>query len=137
MIGDANIEMITSDVLLDKVRAMREQGYRLVQISAARLPEAVDLTYSFDRENQLTNLRLHLPLAEPRIPSICSIYRCVLLYENEMHDLFDIQVDGMAVDFHGNLYKTAVKFPFASLKTPCALADAKPKPAATTKPATK
>ena len=27
---------------------LREQGYRLVQIGATRLPEQVELTYSFD-----------------------------------------------------------------------------------------
>ena len=32
----------------------------------------------------------------------------------------------MAVDFHGNLYKTTVKFPFGSTKAPVA----KPAPAA-------
>ena len=35
-----------------------------------------------------------------------------------MHDLFNVQVDGMAVDFQGNLYKTTVKFPFGSTKAP-------------------
>jgi ech hydrogenase subunit D len=60
----------------------------------------------------------------------------VLLYENEIHDLFDIQVDGMAVDFHGNLYKTAIKHPFASIKAPRPNPTAEPKPAAPAKTAT-
>ncbi|MGD0767059.1 MAG: NADH-quinone oxidoreductase subunit C [Tepidisphaeraceae bacterium] len=136
MTGETNIETITADVLLEKVRALRDQGYRLVQIGAARLPESMELTYSFDLENRLANLRLNLPLAQPRLPSICSIYKCVLLYENEIHDLFDIQVDGMAVDFHGNLYKTAIKHPFASIKAPRPNPTAEPKPAAPAKTAT-
>ena len=58
--------------------------------------------------------------AEARIPSISSIYWCAFLYENEIHDLFNVQVDGIAVDFHGHLYETAVKFPFGSTKPPVA-----------------
>ncbi|MGD0140203.1 MAG: NADH-quinone oxidoreductase subunit C [Tepidisphaeraceae bacterium] len=128
MTAEANIEIVTPDALLEKVRALRDQGYRLVQIGAARLPESMELTYSFDLENRLANLRLNLPLDQPRLPSISSIYKCVLLYENEIHDLFGIQVDGMAVDFHGNLYKTAIKHPFATLKAPRVTAAAEPKP---------
>ncbi len=112
------LELVTVDTLLDKVGALCRQGSRLVQISATRLPDQLELTYSFDIEGQLTNLRLHVPASEARVPSISSIYWCAFLYENEMHDLFNLQVDGMAVDFHGNLYKTAVKYPFGSTKPP-------------------
>ena len=113
------IELITIDALLDKVRTERERGCRLVQISATQMPDQVELTYSFDLNSQLTNLRLSLP-AEAHLPSISSIYGCAILYENEIHDLFGVVVDGLTVDFKGNLYKTAVKFPFGSTKAPCA-----------------
>lgn len=113
-------EPILRDVLVQLARRMRQQGYRLVQIGVTRLPEQLELTYSFDLEGRLRNFRLHLPTAEPRVPSISGVYWCAFLYENEMHDLFGVQVDGMAVDFHGNLYRTAVKFPFGSTKAPVA-----------------
>ena len=124
---EQTFEIIPVAALLDRANGMRQAGYRLVQIGATRLPEQVELTYSFDRERNLTNLRLPLPAAEARVPSISSIYWCAFLYENEIHDLFNVQVDGMAVDFHGHLYETAVKFPFGSTKTP----EAKPAPAGT------
>jgi ech hydrogenase subunit D len=117
---EQTFETIPVEALLDRVSARRKEGYRLVQISATRLPENVEVTYSFDRDRQLTNLRLQVPAAEARVPSISSIYGCAFLYENEMHDLFNLQVDGMAVDFHGHLYETAVKFPFGSTKPPTA-----------------
>jgi hypothetical protein len=47
------IELITVDTLLDKVRAKHGQGCRLVQISATRLPGQVELTYSFDLDSRL------------------------------------------------------------------------------------
>ncbi|MCX6923072.1 MAG: NADH-quinone oxidoreductase subunit C [Verrucomicrobia bacterium] len=116
--SDQTIEIIPAPALLDKVAELRKQGYRLVQIGATRLPEHVELTYSFDRESRLVNLRFQIAAAAARIPSISSIYWCAFLYENELHDLFNVQVDGMAVDFHGHLYETAVKFPFGSTKPP-------------------
>jgi ech hydrogenase subunit D len=125
---DQTFETIPIQSLLEKVGELHKQGYRLVQIGATRLPEHVELTYSFDRESRLVNLRFQVFAAEARVPSISSIYWCAFLYENELHDLFNVQVDGMAVDFHGHLYETMVKFPFGSTKAPIA------KPVATTSP---
>ena len=113
--------------LLDGVRVLRDQDYRLVQICATALPDSFELTYSFDRLGRLVSLRLQVPREDPRVPSISSIYGCAFLYENEMHDLFNLKIEGINVDFHGNLYNTAVKFPFGSTKAPAA----KPQPAAT------
>jgi ech hydrogenase subunit D len=114
-----HIEVITTESLLEKAGAKRQQGCRLVQVSATQLPDQVELTYSFDLNSQLSNLRLLLPTGA-RLPSITSVYLCSVLYENEIHDLFGVPVDGMAIDFKGNFYKTSVKFPFANPKMPCA-----------------
>ena len=122
------IEVITVDALRARVTAKRQQGCRLVQISATRLPDQVELTYSFDLNRQLTHLRLLLPGQDTCLPSISAIYGCAILYENEIHDLFDVQVDGLTVDFKGNFYKMKVKFPFGSTKAPGA-AGAAPGPA--------
>ena len=118
-------EPITTEALVARARLMRQEGYRLVQIGATRLPEHLELTYSFDRDGQLHNLRLHVPAAEPQVPSLSEVYWCAFLYENEMHDLFGLRVVGMALDFHGTFYRTAVKFPFGRTKLPVA----KPAPA--------
>ncbi len=118
--ADQPVQTIPLQSLLQKAGELRQEGYRLVQIGATRLPEQVEITYSFDRDGCLVNLRFQLLAAGARLPSISSIYWCAFLYENEMHDLFNVQVDGMAVDFHGHLYETAVKFPFGSTKAPSA-----------------
>jgi ech hydrogenase subunit D len=124
--ADQIFETIPIQSLLERTGELRKQGYRLVQIGATRLPEHVELTYSFDRESRLTNLRFQILAEGARLPSISGIYWCAFLYENELHDLFNVQVDGMAVDFHGHLYETTVKFPFGSTKAPVV----KPAPAA-------
>ena len=119
-IPEQTIEPITPETLLEKVREKKQQNWRLVQIGATRLPDQFQLTYSFDLEIRLASLRLHLPATAPRIPSISSIYGCAILYENELHDLFGITADGLTVDFHGNFYQTAVKFPLGTAKVPAA-----------------
>jgi ech hydrogenase subunit D len=129
MTQNLSFEIIPVDALLDRVRFLRETGYRPVQIGATRLPDRVELTYSFDRDGELLSLRLQLPPVDTRVPSISSIFACVLLYENELHDLFNVRVDNMAVDFHGNLYKTAVKFPFGTTRASPAKPGATPAPA--------
>jgi ech hydrogenase subunit D len=123
IIPEQTIEPITAETLLEKVREKKRQNWRLVQIGATRLSEQFQLTYSFDLESRLVSLRLHLRATEPRVPSISSIYGCAILYENELHDLFGITADGLTVDFRGNFYQTAVKFPLGTAKVPA------PKPA--------
>jgi ech hydrogenase subunit D len=115
---EQSLELIHVDALLAKVQSMRQQGYRLIQISATRLPDRLELTYSFALDGRVAQFRLHLADGEFRVPSISPIYWCAFLYENEMHDLFSLEVQGMAVDFKGTLYKTAIKYPFGSTKPP-------------------
>lgn len=120
--------IITPDLLKAKAREMRDRGYRLVQIGATALPELVELNYSFDRDGQLLNYRLQVPAETARVPSITDIYWCAFIYENEISDLFKVQVDGMAVDFKGKFYKTAIPHAFSkpAVSTPAA----KPSPPA-------
>ena len=115
---EQTFETIGVDRLVARVHELRAGGRRLVQISATRLSEEVELIYSFDLRGSLLNLRLSIPAVGASVPSINSIFSCAVLYENELHDLFNVQVQGMAVDFKGNLYKTKVKFPFATFKAP-------------------
>ncbi len=112
------IEDIELAALLEKVGGLHRRGCRLVQICATRLSEQLELTYSFALGKQLTSLRLQVPAVGSRVPSVSSLYWCAFLYENEMHDLFNLHVDGMAVDFQGHLYTTSVKYPFGSTKPP-------------------
>ena len=104
---------VTPDTLVAEVKSRREQGWRLVQIGATRLDELVELNYSFDRDSVFENLRVRLPAAAPRLPSVSGVYWCAFLYENELHDLFGIAFDGLVLDFKGALYTTAVPAPFA------------------------
>ncbi|HOW63920.1 MAG TPA: NADH-quinone oxidoreductase subunit C [Candidatus Paceibacterota bacterium] len=108
------VECIAVESLLSRVRHLREAGYRLVQIGATRLPSQIEVTYSFDLEGELIHLRLVLASAEIIVPSISALYWCAFIYENEMHDLFGLQIDGMTIDFGGQFYQTAIQHPFGA-----------------------
>ncbi len=125
------LEHITVEVLLERVRALQQEGFRLVQIGATALPDQLELTYCFDLKGNLQSLRLVVPSNYARVPSISSIYWCAFIYENELHDLFHLEVSNMAVDFQGKFYNTAVKYAFGT-KPPAP--SAKPTPAAAPQP---
>lgn len=109
---DQPIVTVTPDTLVAEVKARCEQGNRLVQIGATVLGETLELNYTFDREQKFSNLRLAIPVAGAKLPSVSDIYWCAFLYENELHDLFDITFEGLVLDFKGTLYKTAEPHPF-------------------------
>jgi ech hydrogenase subunit D len=88
------------------------EGYRLVQVGCSTLPNAYELTYSFDREYRLRHLRISVAPDE-EVPSISVIYPSAFLYENEIHDLFGIVITHISVDYRGTLYRTALGTPFS------------------------
>jgi NADH:ubiquinone oxidoreductase 27 kD subunit len=102
---------IDKSELLAKVKELQANGNRLVQISCV-LADEFEITYSFDKELALTNLRVMVPRSDPVIPSITDIYLCAFGYENELQDLFGLTVPGMKLNFNGNFYMTAIKTPF-------------------------
>ena len=110
---DGEIKVVTPDTLLGEAMKIHDQGWRLVQICARALKDGAgnEITYSFGDDLIMAHLRLTLP-CEEHVNSISHIFPTSYFYENEMHDLFGIQVDMMTVDFHGNFYKIGQETPF-------------------------
>jgi ech hydrogenase subunit D len=100
-----NITEVTTQSLLYEVALRRPQGYRFVTITCADLGDAHDILYHFDRDYKLDNLRLRLPKGQP-LPSISNIYAAAMLVENEVKDLFGVNVTGLSLDFGGRLLLT-------------------------------
>lgn len=98
--------------LVGIVAQLFAEGYRLVQVGCSTLPNAYELTYSFDREYRFRNLRITVTPDE-EVPSISVIYPNAFLYENEIHDLFGVVITHIAVDYRGTLYRTALSTPFS------------------------
>ena len=96
--------------LLNKVSDMKNEGYRLAQICATKLDRFI-LLYSFVKNGELVTLRVHCEFAEP-VESVSWLYSYAFLYENEMKDLFGLNILNMSVDFNGHFYETSVQTPF-------------------------
>jgi NADH:ubiquinone oxidoreductase 27 kD subunit len=111
-----NEEQITIPIpfgeLLGRVAQMKENGCRLVQIGCTKIGEDYEINYVFDKEYALTNLRITVK-QNTVVPSVSSVYFGAFVYENEIHDLYGITVEGMNIDFGGHFYRTTVKHPFS------------------------
>ena len=101
---------IEKEKLLEEIRKMKDGGYRLVQIGCTPR-DVFQMDYSFDREGKFVDLRFTIPRKDPELPSVTGIYLCAFTYENELHDLFGIEVTGIALDYGGNFYRTEEKPP--------------------------
>jgi ech hydrogenase subunit D len=115
MIEPQPTEIVTLDRLKDAVRIKWAVHARLVQIGCTKIgDDRYEINYSFDENLKFSNLRVVVTAAADRVPSISDIYWNAFFYENEVHDLFGITIDGMAVDYHGKFYRIGVKYPFAA-----------------------
>ena len=98
--------------LIGSVERFLNEGYRLVQIGCTKAGDLYEINYSFDKDYHFENIRISIT-GDTEVPSISGMYWNSFIYENEMHDLFGIQVRGMNIDFKGTLIRTAVKHPFS------------------------
>ena len=103
--------------LVSKVAELKREGHRLVQICATTLPENFEITYSFDLGGKFTSLRVMVARSEAVIPSITGEYFGAFSYENELQDLFGLQVTDLKLNYNGNFFQMAKKTPFAEDKT--------------------
>ncbi len=106
------VEEINPRELLDAVTRIHHDEWRLIQICATKVAEnTYEILYTFGLAYEIRSLRLCVH-GEDRISSITSIYEVAYLYENEIHDLYGIEIDMMNYDFNGKLFRTVVPTPF-------------------------
>ncbi|MCX6656921.1 MAG: FAD-dependent oxidoreductase [Candidatus Bathyarchaeota archaeon] len=88
--------------MFNKLSELKAQGARLITITALDHDKEIEYVYNFARDLNVVNLRVKTSRREP-MPSISSLYPSAFLFENELQDLFKIQVSGISVDFGGKL----------------------------------
>lgn len=106
------IHTIDASELGIQVATFKTQGYRLVQISVLAIPEAFEVTYSFDHHLSLQHLRILIPKQAAQLQSITPFYAGAFTYENEIQDLFGVTLVGLQLDFHGHFYQLSQPTPF-------------------------
>jgi ech hydrogenase subunit D len=115
MFEEQPVKSITTGELVAHARQMLDSGHRLVHICCTP-SDPYEITYAFDKGQKLTNVRVTIAGPGSELPSITGVYLAAFGYENELHDLFAINVIGNAIDFKGNFYRTAKKAAFAPSK---------------------
>jgi ech hydrogenase subunit D len=108
------IKSITSTELLSETMQLKNEGFRLVAITCTS-KDGLELTYSFDKEKEFTNLRFVTDTIT-EIDSISVFYSYAFLYENEIKELFGAKIKNISIDFNDQLYQIPVKTPFHTAK---------------------
>lgn len=107
------LKEITPDQLLGEVMTLKNAGLRLSQICCAYSNEKLELSYSFanDDTNEYINLRLVID-KETEVCSITEFYPYAFLYENEMKELFGVNINMISFDYKNKLYRINEETPF-------------------------
>ena len=88
--------------MFNRLGELKAQGARLITITALDHGKEMEYVYNFAKDMDVVNLHVKTPRKEA-MPSITSVYPSALLFENELQDLFKIQVSNISVDFGGKL----------------------------------
>ncbi len=102
---------VESATLLEYMKDIKAEGYRLAQICAMKKEGDIELIYSFDKDHLMRNIRVIVP-ENQEIESISDIYWYAFIYENEMHDLFGVKFRHLALDYGGNFFKVSEPTPW-------------------------
>ena len=104
---------------LARVEDYHKAGWRLALINATTLlpaegmeQGAFDIVWAFARGAEFEYIRERVMLGD-EVPSVSKSFGAAFLYENEIRELFGINVEGIGVDLKGQLYQTATKVPFS------------------------
>ena len=88
-----------------------EEGWRYVQILAVNTEEGIDLVYSYMKDGLLENDTVAAVGADDAVPSITDLFLEAFVCENEIHDLYDVAIANIAIDFGGMFYQLSSKAP--------------------------
>lgn len=106
------------DASIDEVVAIAQEalrrGWAFVQIAAITREASVELVYTYtdpDREVPGHDAYVVDVPDGTQVPSITEVFPEAFVFENEIHDLFGVEVDGINIDFQGEFYTVQVAYP--------------------------
>lgn len=98
-----NLIEISNDQLVGRVQNMMYEDYRFITVTCVDMGDgSFEVTYHFDKDLEMQNLRLKVKKGD-EVPSVSKIYFSALLVENEMKELFGLNVTNILVDYGGHL----------------------------------
>ncbi len=115
-VADIDILRIEMTELLSHTSELKEKGYRFVSLTCIdRRDDGFEVVYHFDKDLQLHNYSVMVPPGE-ELPSICSVFFCAFLVENEVGDHFGLKVKDLPLDFQHHLVIATTAEPAPLLK---------------------
>lgn len=109
--NDFPFERLTKAELYDIMQKKYEDGYRLAQICSTAYEGYNEVIYSVAKEYAMENYVIELPVDE-EIKSFSDIFPAAILYENEIKELWGVNVVGMSIDYKNNFYRIEKDTPF-------------------------
>ena len=79
---------------------------------ATAAPGVFEIAWAFAKDREFETIREQITVGDA-VPSISEFFGAAFLYENEIRELFGINVTGLNLNLQGQLYQTATKVPFS------------------------
>ena len=104
-------ETVSPEDIPGMAEKLKTEGYRLVQLCGVTKEGHTEILYSFDKDFCLRNLKVDVPFGQT-VGSITPWYWAAFVYENEVHDLFDVEFTDSKLDYKGNFFRMSVRTPW-------------------------
>ena len=104
------LETVDIETLYKIALERQRSGYRLAQICATAFEGYNEVIYSFALDYVFENYKIIVPI-EAEINTISDFFPSAMLFENEMKELFGVQIKSINPDYQDKLYRIAVKTP--------------------------
>ncbi|MEM3361572.1 MAG: FAD-dependent oxidoreductase [Nitrososphaeria archaeon] len=92
--------------LIPKIYELAASKARFITITCRDLGEFFEVIYHFEEDLKIVNVKVKIRKNDA-LPSITSVYPCAFLAENEIKDMFNLNIAGLNPDLGGRLLKTA------------------------------
>lgn len=109
--NDFEITDVTKNELYDIMQQKYQDGYRLSQICSTAYEGYNMVIYSVNKEYVMESYRINLPIDE-EIKSFSDLFPAAALYENEIKELWGVNVVGMSIDYQNRFYRIEANTPF-------------------------
>ncbi len=129
----ANYQEISIESLPELSARLKAEGHRFVQVLAVNTEAGIDVQYTFMKDGVLEVFTIKGVQKGMPIPSITDNFIAAFVFENEIHDLFGVEVRNIAIDFKGNFYAVAQREPMTIISPAQKAARDKAKKAAAAK----
>ena len=107
-----NIESATAQDLLAMVHDIKTDGFRLGQMCATMDGDKIEILYTFEKDNSLSNYKVIIDAKEAELQSVTAVYPYAFIYENEIHDLYGVTFKNLSLDYGGTFFKVSKDTPF-------------------------